>query len=680
MEQAPEAQRVSGALQVPRAERTAESHASKRRGWFQPLTGFSPATSDGAPADKPAAEKARSSRFGTAPAARPDVLTDAETVILPKLEGRSGKEPKGSAGSRGAVQQAAARAGQPQAADAAVAGAAASALAEPATQSLQAAMAPAKVVAPPPRQYEREPVYRSAGRYTPTRRRTWVSRTILLGILCLQAIMSLRLRNTAFEDEALYLYSGHMELEHLLHGAPLYGNFASYFSGSPVLYPVAAAALNQVGGLALARALSLAEMLAVTAMCYSIARRLFNERIALCAAALFSVTESAIFLGNFATYDASCLFLLAAAAWIMVYTARCRWPLFLLAAPLAALAVAVKYAGLLWVPAVAVLPPLTAWPDRIRRAWFYSLGFLVAVGELLYAGLRLGGHSYLQAIETTTTKRAQGATPVHALLVESLRWGGLMFALAVIGSVAYVIKVRTEPDEQIAPAGGRLRRAALGLALTGTALLAPAYQLHLHTDISFQKHIGFGLFFAAPMAGFGLARIMGDHFRWPHFGVAIFSLALVLGLVQSDALYHGWPSSGAFVSALSRYLKPNARYLVEVPEVPIYYLENRPDAQPSQFTGTYPVPPLSTPASFTAAVKDKEFQVIAYNGDVTPAEDSALAKALKASHSYYLASQVYIGYAYGSNPYYYIWVEGAPPKAHKATKPKQVSSARTSGR
>ena len=92
-------------------------------------------------------------------------------------------------------------------------------------------------------------------------RRTRVSRVLLLCILVLQAILSLRLHNTAFEDEALYIYSGHMELQHLLHGAALQGSYASYFSGSPVLYPVAAGFLNQLGGLTAARMLSLAEML-----------------------------------------------------------------------------------------------------------------------------------------------------------------------------------------------------------------------------------------------------------------------------------------------------------------------------------------------------------------------------------------------------------------------------------
>src|SRR6185437_9798073 len=393
-----------------------------------------------------------------------------------------------------------------------------------------------------------------------------VSRLVLLVILLLQAVLSLRLRNTAFEDEATYLYAGHMELQHLLHGSPLQGDYASYFSGSPVLYPVAAAYLDQLGGLALARALSLVEMLATTGLLYAMTRRLFNERIGLCAAGFFAVAESTVFLGNFATYDATCLFLLALAAWIAVRGAASWWPWFLLAAPPAALAVAVKYAGLLFVPTIAVLPVLAGWPRRGGRVIWYAAAFAAAVAGLLYAGVRLGGHAYAAALSVTTTHRAQGGTPVGTILWEAVEWGGVLFAAAVLGTVAYVWRVRTEPEERIAPAGGRFRRAALGALLTGTALLAPAYQAHLHTDISFLKHIGFGLFFAAPMAGFGLARIMGDYFRRPQFGIAVWSLSLVLGMVQSSYLFHQWPSSGPFVTAFAKYCKPNARYLVEVPE------------------------------------------------------------------------------------------------------------------
>ncbi|HXW44833.1 MAG TPA: hypothetical protein VEL03_08610, partial [Streptosporangiaceae bacterium] len=57
-------------------------------------------------------------------------------------------------------------------------------------------------------------------------------------VLAIQAVLTLRLiwSNTAFSDEALYLWAGRLELTHLLNGQSV-PSFASYFSGSPVLYP-----------------------------------------------------------------------------------------------------------------------------------------------------------------------------------------------------------------------------------------------------------------------------------------------------------------------------------------------------------------------------------------------------------------------------------------------------------
>ena len=44
-------------------------------------------------------------------------------------------------------------------------------------------------------------------------------------------------------------------------------------------------------------------------------------------------------------------------------------------------------------------------------------------------------------------------------------WGGLPFALAVIGAVAYARRARTEPGELIAPTGGRaVAHRCLGLS------------------------------------------------------------------------------------------------------------------------------------------------------------------------------------------------------------------------
>ena len=503
---------------------------------------------------------------------------------------------------------------------------------------------------------------RGADRSYPPSRRAMVTRLALVAILALQAIMSLRLQNTAFEDEALYLYAGRMELAHLLHGAALQGDYASYFLGAPVLYPVLGAALNAAGGLELARALSLAEMLAVTAMVYSITRLLFNERRALCAAALFSVTESAILLGHLATFDATCLFLLASATTIVVRWSGSRWPVFLLAAPLAALAVAVKYAGLLYVPTIAMLPALTGWSAHGRRALLFPPAFAAVVAGLLYGALRLGGGDYVKAISAALTNR--GTDPAVVILRESAAWGGVLATLAVAGAVLYTVRPRFTPGERIAPPRARWRRAALGALLAGTAFLAPAVQIYLHSDASLLKHVGFGLFFAAPMAGVGLVRLVGDQFRRPQVGIALWCGALVLGTTQSWNLYHAWPSSGPLVQALSGYLRPGARYLVEVPEVPIYYLEGKADAQPDQFWSTFNITyvnsrgqKLTGNAGFAAAVRAGFFQVIAYNGDVTPATDAVIARALRSSHVYKLAVVLHLSDSAGFVDYY-IWVKG----------------------
>jgi hypothetical protein len=496
----------------------------------------------------------------------------------------------------------------------------------------------------------------------PSRRRTLISRAVLLVILVGQALLTLRMHNTAFEDEALYLYAGHMELGHLLHGTALQGSYASYFSGAPVLYPVLAAAAANGGGLAAARTVSLLEMLAVTALLYSLTRQLFNERVGLCAAAVFSVTEATLFLGHLATFDATALFLLAVSAWIVVRTARYRWPRYLLGVPVAALAAGTKYAALLFVPTIAVLAGLAALPHRGRMALLRPVAFALATAGALAGALRLAGPIYIRAIEGTTTTRAHGSTPIWPMLRDCALWGGVPFALALLGLIAFTWRDRTEPGEQIAPAGGRYRRLCLGLLLTGTALLAPAYQMHLHTEVSLQKHIGFGLFFAAPMAGVGLARFVGDHFRRAQLGVMVWGFALALGMVQAAALYQGWPDSTTFVQQLSMQLRPGAHYLVEVPEVPIYYLTGNRDAQPDQFTSTYNITyygsqgqVLTGTAGFLAAVRAQYFRVIAYSGTVTPGVDRSLANALESDPHYRLAAAVPERDGAGPSTYY-IWV------------------------
>jgi 4-amino-4-deoxy-L-arabinose transferase-like glycosyltransferase len=485
---------------------------------------------------------------------------------------------------------------------------------------------------------------------------------ILLGVIILmQAALTLRMHNTAFEDEALYLYVGHLEIAHLLHGAALPANYPSYFSGSPVLYPVLGAAADSVGGLIAARAVSLIAMLAATALLYALTRRLFSELIALCAAVVFAVAEPTLFLGNLATYDATALFLLALAAWLVVRTAGMRWPGYLLAAPVLALAAATKYASLLWVPAVIVLAGLAAWPLRGRGAALVRpVGLAVLTAGLLGAALRFAGPDYWHGITTTTLQRPASAVSAASLLWSCAQWIGLPVALAVAGTVAYAMRPSAGTAERVAPAGSRLRRVALGLVLTGSALLAPANQIRIHTIVSLQKHVGFGLLLAAPIAGVGLAWIIGDHFRRTQFGIAVWGAALALGMTQANNLFNGWADSSVSVAQLSRFLRPGAHYLVEVPEVPIYYLRDHSDARPSQFSQTFNLTfngsdgrTLAGDAAYAAAIKEGYFSVIAFDYRTTPAVDEAIAHDLAVNPDYQLA--VIVPESTGGRQY--IWVK-----------------------
>ncbi|HEY4463261.1 MAG TPA: glycosyltransferase family 39 protein [Streptosporangiaceae bacterium] len=478
-------------------------------------------------------------------------------------------------------------------------------------------------------------------------RRIWLSRGVLLLILIMQAALTLRMQNSAFEDEALYLYVGHLEIAHWLHGASLLGDYPSYFSGAPVLYPVLGAFADSIGGLAAARAVSLAEMLAATALLYTMSRRLFNERVGLCAAVIFSVAEPTLFLGHLATYDASALFLLALAAWVVVRTAEFRWPVYLLAAPLAASAVATKYASLLFVPCVIALAGVAAWPRSRRKALIAPVALALATAGVLAGTLRVAGPDYWRGIESTTLARVQSTASVTSLLWDITQWIGLPFALAVIGAVAYTIRPATETGEQIASAGSRLRRAALGAVMAGSALLAPAEQIRIHTVVSLQKHVGFGLLFAAPIAGVGMARIIGDHFRRAQIGIAMWGAALVLGMTQANDLFNVWPNSTALAADMAGHLRPGAHYLVEADEVPIYYLRRHADAQPNQFTSTYNFGYvdkqgryLTGDAAYVAAIQAGYFQIVTFDYGTTPAVDTLIAHSLAADPHYRLADVI----------------------------------------
>jgi 4-amino-4-deoxy-L-arabinose transferase-like glycosyltransferase len=166
-------------------------------------------------------------------------------------------------------------------------------------------------------------------------------------ILLLQGGVSLiALRNSVSQDEALYLTAGRQIANHLLRGGATPDSYAGRFSGLPYLYPPIAGALDAVGGLELARLLSLLAMLCTTIAVYIVGHSLYDQRSGVAAAAIFAVQAPTLLIGRLATYDAACLLLLAIATILALRagSAPTGHLAALVPVPLV-LAVATKYVG-----------------------------------------------------------------------------------------------------------------------------------------------------------------------------------------------------------------------------------------------------------------------------------------------------------------------------------------------
>lgn len=491
----------------------------------------------------------------------------------------------------------------------------------------------------------------------------------LLAVLVVQTALAYRLQNTAFEDEALYVYAGHREWALLLHGTPTYDSYPSYFSGLPFLYPIAAAGFDYLGGLEAVRLLSLLLMLAATVLVWSVTRRLYGRTPAILAAAFFGTCAPTLFLSRLATYDSSAIFLLAVGLWTVVCTAR-RNPLFiLLAAPPIVLAIGVKYASALYLPtllAVAVLTVPYAQDGNVRRPWMRGLiraGLLgAAVVVVLGVGYAIAPPDLRLGLTQTTTHRDLGGDPTSALVRLSLVWCGWLVVLAVIGVIGEARSRRRTG------AAGPRTRAALAGVLAASALLATAYQVHIHQMQSLHKHIGFGLLFATPVAGLAvsrLSRLTAADARRRIPGLA-FGLALVLAWYAGHAAIpeYGWPNSAGLVSALRPLThEGNHKYLAEENEVPRYYL--RDSTQPYEWLTTFffsyttkSGQQLNGLAAYQAAIADHYFDLVVLDFGPTAALDKQLTGVLAQRGSgYHLAATVPAHTSHGTQNYY-VWAVG----------------------
>jgi hypothetical protein len=393
----------------------------------------------------------------------------------------------------------------------------------------------------------------------------------LIVVLTVQAYLSLRLltRNSAFTDEALYLWAGRLEWSHWLHHTPV-PPLATYFSGAPVVYPPIAALASGLGGLAGARVLSLCFMLGATVLLHGVTKRVLDRQSAGFAAALFAGLGSAEFLGAFATYDAMALFLLATATWLGIRGAACRTiaprlTLLMLVAVALVVANAAKYASALFDPVVLIAVACFHWRELGRRAGL-AAGLLATAGTAtgIAIALAVGGKPYLTGIAVTTLSRSPGNWPIFGILFVSAGWVGAIAVLAVIGAIAASCAHRSAPYR------------VLVWTLAAAAFLAPAEQARIHVFTSLFKHVAFGGWFGAALAGYALTAFIRAVPAVKARGAltvayAAVALATVLGSMLAVNHFGTWQSVYPVLPALSTELRAHPGPLLTDQNPPFYY-------------------------------------------------------------------------------------------------------------
>jgi 4-amino-4-deoxy-L-arabinose transferase-like glycosyltransferase len=489
----------------------------------------------------------------------------------------------------------------------------------------------------------------------------------LAAILTLQAFsVVLTAHNSAFQDEALYLYAGRQIVEGWF-GVPLVKvPWASTMSGLGYIYPVIAGIIDLVLGLAGARLLSLAWMLVATVAVYVIAQTVYDRESAPFAAAVFAVQGPVLFLSGLATYDAMTVGLLALAA-ILALRPRARLVgLPVLVGPLLSLAFLTKYAGILFVPSVLALLAWHTW--RTRGFWWASLSTTVATGTFAAcsAAVVLALPDARSSLLGSTVNRVVGTTVSRWGLIDLVISAGGPLILGVL--IGAILRGRTSWE--------------VSLLLLGSVLLAPAYHIYKEEPISLYKHLAYGFLFGAPAVGFALVRLsmlarrlltipFGDG-QWV-VGIVVCLLFFSMGSQQAVAQFTSWPDSSDLVQLLRTQMQPRTRVLAEEAEVPRYYMQDIAEVwqwnhlnwfEYTDHTGQL----LSEDQAYQTAVEEGYFDIVVLRFGYSLDRAHKIEAALQQSPRYRVLAKVPFTTSLGTGQYV-VWVRADDQNSSATTSP-----------
>jgi hypothetical protein len=391
-------------------------------------------------------------------------------------------------------------------------------------------------------------------------------------ICALQAILSLTLvwSNTAFGDEAEYLWIGRLEWAHWLGGASWPSAYADrYLSRLPVAYPPLGAVSDSIGGLAAARAMSLVFMLVATLMLYRTASQLIGRRGAIIGSALWAVSEPTLRLA-FATFDPLSVLLTTVSAWLIVEASQRHGRTALAAAASAAVALTLAnvtaYSGIVIDPLVFCFAFVVWLPHARARKALFQVSCLAAGCALLF-GLVMTASGSWSGLMFTIIRRSYSDHQSSLLVLNDVwHYSGLIICLALIG---VAVAIGTERKTQ-----GSL------IALCGcAAFIVPAVQLKDQTGWSLDKHLAYGIWFASIAAGYACSKLI-ELFPRTNWRLVVAGCAVALAYPVASSwqsawqVYHSWANAQSFIDTLAPIVRENqnAIFIPEDQNVAYYYI------------------------------------------------------------------------------------------------------------
>ena len=172
---------------------------------------------------------------------------------------------------------------------------------------------------------------------------------------------------------------------------------------------------------------------------------------------------------------------------------------------------------------------------------------ICAVTILTLAGALRGwaARSYWQGITFTTLTRATSTSSPSGILLVSVGWAGAVGVLALIGAI--IVDLRFQVDEPYW---------ALGIILAASCLAGSCWsRLGSHTFASLFKHVGFGEWFGAIVAGFALASITSA-VPWAkaegalRLAWATVVASAVIGFMLATNQFVSWPNTSRLINVL----------------------------------------------------------------------------------------------------------------------------------